>query len=211
MTSTWNLQAKVSLSSECLIFGYVKMMELLSGPCHYGQTLTDRGRADLFSLAQVIVFVISRNSNYVSMMGLSVKLKAKAVWLSFSHKKQTSMFFYKIPFMYRKSSKETRGSYSFSEAPTAGLIRNLVKFCSFYLLFFKFTAGLIRMRVLFEGGSLSRIYGSTNIAFGPPGIFRITLIFTLLLKVAPPEFEALSRRWSSDISHKISLKIFRQK
>ena len=52
-------------------------MELLSGPCHYGQTLTD-GRADLFSLAQVIVFVISRNSNYVSMMGLSVKLKAKA-------------------------------------------------------------------------------------------------------------------------------------
>ena len=58
------------------------------------------GRADLFSLAQVIVFVISRNSNYVSMMGLSVKLKAKADWLSFSHKKQTSMFFYKIPFMY---------------------------------------------------------------------------------------------------------------
>ena len=63
---------------------------------------------------------------------------------------------------YRKSSKETRGSYSSSEAPTAGLIRILVDFCSFYLLFFKFTAGLIRMRVLFEGGSLSRIYGMSH-------------------------------------------------
>ena len=63
-------------------------------------------------------------------------------------------------YTYRKSSKETRGSYSSSEAPTAGLIRILVDFCSFYLLFFKFTAGLIRMRVLFEGGSLSRIYGN---------------------------------------------------
>ena len=71
-------------------------------------------------------------------------------WFQLSSEKQ---------YVYRKSSKETRGSYSFSEAPTAGLIRILAKFCSFYLLFFKFTAGLIRMRVLFEGGSLSRIYG----------------------------------------------------
>ena len=36
---------------------------------------------------------------------------------------------------------------------------------------------------------------STNIAFGPPGILRITLIFTNFPKVAPPEFQALSRRW----------------
>ncbi len=35
---------------------------------------------------------------------------------------------------------------------------------------------------------------STNVAFGPPGILRITLIFTNFLKVATPEFEALSRR-----------------
>ena len=70
-------------------------MELLSGPCHYGQTLTD-----LFSLAllrllrkkpsqKVIVFVISRNSNYVSMMGLSVKTQHKS---GFSLKKQTLFF-----------------------------------------------------------------------------------------------------------------------
>ena len=36
---------------------------------------------------------------------------------------------------------------------------------------------------------------STNIAFGPSGIFRITLIFTNFPKVAPPEFQALSRHW----------------
>ena len=35
----------------------------------------------------------------------------------------------------------------------------LLEFGYFCLLFFKFTAGLIRIRVLFEGGSLSRIYG----------------------------------------------------
>ena len=38
-------------------------------------------------------------------------------------------------------------------------MRVLLEFGHFCLLFFKFTAGLIRIRVLFEGGSLSRIYG----------------------------------------------------
>ena len=61
--------------------------------------------------------------------------------------------------IYRKSSKETRGSYSFSEGPNAGLIRIWPEFRLFCILFFKFPAGLIRMWVLFEGGSLSRIYG----------------------------------------------------
>ena len=56
---------------------------------------------------------------------------------------------------YCKSSKETRGSYSFSEGPNAGLIRIWV----FLPIVFKFAAGLIRIWVLFEGGSLSRIYG----------------------------------------------------
>ena len=60
---------------------------------------------------------------------------------------------------YRKCSKETRGSYAFSEGPNAGLIRIWPLFRHFCLLFFKLSAGLIRMRVLFEGGSLSRIYG----------------------------------------------------
>ena len=60
---------------------------------------------------------------------------------------------------YRKSSKETRVSYSSSNGPNAGLIRIWPRFLHFGLLFFKLSAGLIRMRVLFEGGSLSRIYG----------------------------------------------------
>ena len=54
---------------------------------------------------------------------------------------------------YRKSSKETRGSYSFSEGANAGLIRILPNFCIFAYWF------LSLLRVLFEGGSLSRIYG----------------------------------------------------
>ena len=101
----------------------------------------------------------------LSSMALTETHKAKTHHVSNSHYIYSNDNFLLLPFpqhstsIYRKSSKETRGSYSFSEAPTAGLIRNLVKFCSFYLLFFKFTAGLIRMRVLFEGGSLSRIYG----------------------------------------------------
>ena len=68
-------------------------------------------------------------------------------------------FFSKDQTTYRKSSKETRGYYSFSEGPNAGFIRVWTQFGHFCLLFFKFSAGLIRMRVLFEGGSLSRIYG----------------------------------------------------
>ena len=36
----------------------------------------------------------------------------------------------------------------------------LLEFGSFYLLIFEFIACLIRIRVLLEGGSLSRIYGS---------------------------------------------------
>ena len=52
--------------------------------------------------------------------------------------------------IYRKSSKETRRSYSFFDGPNAGVIRIRV--------FLPFSAG-IRMRVLFEGGSLLRIYG----------------------------------------------------
>ena len=59
---------------------------------------------------------------------------------------------------YRKSSKETCGSFSFFDGPNASLIRISSEFGHFCLLFFKFSAGLIRMRVLFEGGSLSRIY-----------------------------------------------------
>ena len=35
----------------------------------------------------------------------------------------------------------------------------LLEFGYFCLLLFEFTVGLIRIRVLFEGGSLSRIYG----------------------------------------------------
>ena len=61
---------------------------------------------------------------------------------------------------YRKSSKETRGSYSFSEGPNAGLIIIWLKFGHFCLLIIMFAAGLIRMQVLFEGGFLSRIYGN---------------------------------------------------
>ena len=38
-------------------------------------------------------------------------------------------------------------------------MRVLLEFGHFCLLFFEFTVGLIRIRVLFEGGSLSRIYG----------------------------------------------------
>ena len=59
---------------------------------------------------------------------------------------------------YCKSSKETHGSYSFFEGPNAGLIRTWLKFEHFCLLCFKFSVGLIRMHVLFEGGSLSRIH-----------------------------------------------------
>ena len=39
-------------------------------------------------------------------------------------------------------------------------MRALLKFGYFCLLFFKFTAGIIGIRVLLEGESLSRIYGS---------------------------------------------------
>ena len=47
----------------------------------------------------------------------------------------------------------------------AGLILSLrvqmrvsLEFWYFCIMFFQFTAGLIKIRVLFEGGSLSRIY-----------------------------------------------------
>ena len=63
---------------------------------------------------------------------------------------------------YRKSSKETRGSYSFSEGSNAGLIRILPKFGHFCLLIIMFAVGLIRMRVLFKGGSLLRIYSNQS-------------------------------------------------
>ena len=61
--------------------------------------------------------------------------------------------------VYRKSSKETRGSYSFFEGLNASLIRILPKFLHFCLLFFKFSVGRIRMQALFKGWSLLRIYG----------------------------------------------------
>ena len=51
---------------------------------------------------------------------------------------------------YRKSSKETRGSYSFSEGANAGLIRILPNFCIFAYCFLSF------LRVLLECGSYSR-------------------------------------------------------
>ena len=41
-------------------------------------------------------------------------------------------------------------------------MRVLLEIEHFCLLFFKFTAGLIRIRVLFEGRSLSRIYGFSD-------------------------------------------------
>ena len=44
-------------------------------------------------------------------------------------------------------------------------MRVLLEFGHFCLLFFKFNAGLIRIRVLFEGGSLSRIYGKYELHF----------------------------------------------
>ena len=54
-------------------------------------------------------------------------------------------------FDYRKSSKETRGSYSISQTANAGRIRLFIGKINKY-------AGLIGIRFLFEGGSLSRIY-----------------------------------------------------
>ena len=39
-------------------------------------------------------------------------------------------------------------------------MRVLLEFGCFCLLFIEFNAGLIRIRILFEGGSLSRIYGN---------------------------------------------------
>ena len=51
---------------------------------------------------------------------------------------------------YRNSSKETRGSYSYSEGPNAGLIRILLNFCIFAYCFLSF------LRVLLECGSYSR-------------------------------------------------------
>ena len=53
---------------------------------------------------------------------------------------------------YLKSSKEIRWSYSISQIANEGLIRVCIGKISK-------NAGLIRIRVLFEGGSLSRIYG----------------------------------------------------
>ena len=44
-------------------------------------------------------------------------------------------------------------------------MRVLLEFWEFCLLFFKFTVGLIRIWVLFEGGSLSRIYGTLKLNF----------------------------------------------
>ena len=64
--------------------------------------------------------------------------------------------------IYRKSSKETCGSYSFSEGPNAGLIRIWPEFVHFCLLFLKFSACHIRTWVLFEDGSPSRIFGTQN-------------------------------------------------
>ena len=52
---------------------------------------------------------------------------------------------------YRKSSKETRRSYSFFEGLNAGLIKIWPGFGHFCLLFFKFF-----LRVLLECGSYSR-------------------------------------------------------
>ena len=63
-----------------------------------------------------------------------------------------------------------------------GLIRIWPKFRHFCLLFFKFSAGLIRMRVLFEGGSLSRIYGiylGNKFSF----ILKATAVYTSLTKM----------------------------
>ena len=58
-----------------------------------------------------------------------------------------------VRWIYCKSSKETRESYSSFEAPIAGLNRILV----FLPIFLKFTGGLLQ--ILFKGGSLLRIYG----------------------------------------------------
>ena len=62
-------------------------------------------------------------------------------------------------------------------------MRVLLEFGYFYLLFFKFTAGLIRTWVLFEGGSLLRIYG---ISYGDlaPSIGVVYVIKTQLQYIA---------------------------
>ena len=53
-----------------------------------------------------------------------------------------------LPLVYRKSSKETRGSHSTSWTANVGLIRVCIgKICK--------NASLIGIRVLFEGGPLS--------------------------------------------------------
>ena len=59
-------------------------------------------------------------------------------------------------FTHPQSSKKTCGSYSFSEGQNGGLIR----IWKSLPIVFKLNEGLIRIRVLFEVGSLSRIYGS---------------------------------------------------
>ena len=88
----FDLQA--GLSSDCLIFGYVKMMELLSGPCHYGQTLTD-----LFSLAllRLLQKYCSKSDCLCHIPKFQLRLCDGAVCQTqhksdFSLKKQTSFF-----------------------------------------------------------------------------------------------------------------------
>ena len=68
---------------------------------------------------------------------------------------------------YRKSSKETLGSYFSSSTAFAGLVRVCIGKISK-------NAGLIRIWVLFEGGSLSRIYGSLTGLTSMSGLTGLT-------------------------------------
>ena len=56
-------------------------------------------------------------------------------------------------------------------------MRVLLEFEHFCLLIFKFTAGLIRIRVLLEGESYLRIYGM-YVAHHPTLIYSATLLLT---------------------------------
>ena len=84
---------------------------------------------------------------------------------------------------YLKSSKETRGVI-LSLRVKMGFLLEFGYFC---LLFFKFTVGLFRIRVLFEGGSLLWIYSSQKAS----KIWNLRNKYSLGRKVKVQELEKL--------------------
>ena len=77
--------------------------------------------------------------------------------------------------IYRKSSKETRGSYSFSEHKNAGLIRILPNFCIFAYCFLSF------LRVLLECGSYSRagLFRGFTVCLTDFNMFLLSILYNL--------------------------------